>query len=356
MKHTYMGGRDAADVKSGLPVDHSGPVVIQPTLSQAQGETLPPTLQNSSAVSPDYRKSGRGFGGGALKAERAGEARHRPGRTSLDSVESNCNSHPLRKGYCGNRTFRGTHRKTGAVRFVRHDCKTWDCKFCGPRKAARYRIGIRNQAVDRELTRLLTLTLDPKKIPAGVAPVRYLNEAFRKFRVYLRRRLGVTPQFMRVLEWQKNGNPHFHILIDHYVDKRWASHAWQAVGGGWAVDIRQVAIRRVAAYVSKYLSKDLLLSAPKGARRVTCSRGIHLFEKPESDSDWELLQSPISALFGAASPHVADVRHDEENRLSGFSVPHPTPVGEFSIKETEKCLKETDQNATSGLRSGMYST
>ena len=315
-----MGGRDAADVKSGLPVDHSGPVVIQPTGPQAQGETLPSTRQNPSRVSPDHRKSGRGFGGGAPIAERLGEARLTAGVPSLDSVESNCNSYPRRKGYCGKRTLQGTHRKTSAVRLLRLDCKTWDCKFCGPRKAKRYRIAIAKKAEEHGLQRMLTLTLDPKKLPPGVAPIRYINETFRKFREYLRRRFGVAPQYIRVLESQKNGNPHFHVLIDRFIEQRWAKQAWQAVGGGWAVDIRWVDLHRVAAYVSKYLSKELLLSAPKGARRITTSRGVHIFAKPEADFIWELIPAPINSLFEAAFSCVQDVRHDEEARLSGFAL------------------------------------
>jgi hypothetical protein len=45
------------------------------------------------------------------------------------------------------------------------------------------------------------------------------------------------------------------------------------VGGGRIVDIRLVDMHRISRYLSKYLTKELLLSAPKRSRRVTVSRG-----------------------------------------------------------------------------------
>lgn len=152
-------------------------------------------------------------------------------------------------------------------------------------------------------------------------PVRYLNRIWAELRVYLRRHFGVAPQYIRILEFQKNGNPHLHILIEHYVPQAWLKQAWCALGGGWAVDIRRVDIRRVSRYLSKYLTKELLMSAPKRSRRVTTSRGIHLFEKSQVKPErWEFLKTPIWVLVEIFRKQVIEVGFDEEGVLSEFSM------------------------------------
>lgn len=188
---------------------------------------------------------------------------------------------------------------------------------CAIRRAKRYRHNIRATAEARQLQRFLTLTLDPKKIQGD--PVRYLNTAFAKLRVYLKRKHRVAPQYIRVLEFQKNGNPHFHILIDRYIDLEWIRRAWVAVGGGFMVDIRFVDVHRVSRYLSKYLTTDLLMSAPLRCRRVTTSRGIKLFEKTPSEFNWELLRVSIYRLHEMYVGYVTKPLYDENQLLESFA-------------------------------------
>jgi hypothetical protein len=168
-----------------------------------------------------------------------------------------------------------------------------------------------------QLCRLLTLTLDPAKIEGK--PVPYLNRTFAKLRVYLKRQYGVAPQYIRVLEFQKNGNPHFHILIDRYIAIEWIQAAWVAVGGGRMVDIRHVDIHRVSRYLSKYLTKEMLMSAPLRSRRVTTSRGIHLFTKPPTETEWMLIKVPIFRLLELYAKHVIASTIDEDAVLASFT-------------------------------------
>jgi hypothetical protein len=179
----------------------------------------------------------------------------------------------IRKRGCGRWTVQGTSLDGATNRFIRLNCKCWDCKYCGSRRAKRYRRAIALWAERLNLNRLATLTLDPKKLN-GEDSTKYLNRTFAKLRSVLQREYGKSITFIRILEYQKNGTAHFHLLLNCYIDQGWLKAKWQAIGGGWHVDIRLVEIQRVARYVSKYLSKELLLSAPKGSRRVTTSRDI----------------------------------------------------------------------------------
>ena len=63
--------------------------------------------------------------------------------------------------------------------------------------------------------------------------------------------------------------------------------------------MKYVKVHNVARYLSKYLTKDLLLSAPKGTRRITTSRDIHLFPKYKSEIPWEFLRDSIWSLLAA---------------------------------------------------------
>jgi hypothetical protein len=201
----------------------------------------------------------------------------------------------IRKRGCGKWSVRGTSMDGSTLNFRRLNCKCWDCKYCGPRRAKGYRYAIASWAEKLNLNRLVTLTLDPKKLN-GEDSTKYLNRTFGKLRSLLQREYGKSITFIRILEYQKNGTAHFHVLLSQYIDHTWLKAKWQAIGGGWHVDIRLVEIQRVVHYVSKYLSKELLLSAPKGARRVTTSRDIRLFEKLAKDTTWKLVKETITNL------------------------------------------------------------
>jgi hypothetical protein len=175
--------------------------------------------------------------------------------------------------------------KAGVFQYLRPDCKRLTCPHCGPRQAKKYLEAIAKRAEENKLTRCLTLTLDPAKLPPGTNSVQYIRECWNKFRVYLSREFYRPVQFICVLEFQKNGNAHFHILIDRFIDQKWVSVQWQAVGGGKIVDIRCVDVHRVKNYLTKYLTKDLMALCPKHRRRITTSRAIRLFD-PRKPSDW----------------------------------------------------------------------
>ena len=297
------GERDAVRDNSGQPVHQSGPGLTGPTLSPTAG-------RKPEARPPVQPKTGRGVG-----QSPTGCAAALP--PFLDPIEINRNTSGRGK-HCGRFTVLGHDGKTSQTKFFRINCKCWNCSYCAPRKAKRYRKAIRSIAEQRGLSRFVTLTLDPSKIEGD--PVRYLNDAFAKLRTYLRRYYGIAPTYIRVLEFQKNGNPHFHLLIDRYISWPWLQEAWQAVGGGLFVNVKFVDVHRISRYLSKYLTKELLLSAPLRSRRVTTSRSIHLFEKQSSETKWEFLRVPILVLYDRHKQRLLAVELDEDSALASFSI------------------------------------
>jgi hypothetical protein len=220
--------------------------------------------------------------------------------SSLDLLENNRNTgpnyyaRPIGRGkFCGRNCIRGIDPETGRKVYRRLNCGSWTCSYCGPRRARTARRAIREVAEGLGLNHFLTLTLDPSKLENRKLAVPHLRMCFNKFREYLKREFGKCPPYICVLEFTQAGVPHLHILFDRYIDQRWISNVWDSLGGGRIVFIKQVTVKSVARYLSKYLTKELILSAPKGSRRITTSRSIKLFPKVNSGISWELLKSSI---------------------------------------------------------------
>jgi hypothetical protein len=199
-----MGKRGAARIQnSGLPVDDSGPELrVGPTtpvtadLTSAACPPISPFASNRSDSS--QHKSRRESESGALSgASEASDEMLRSEATqrgsSLVEIQNNRNiGVPQdfqalgRNRNCGKWTIVGINGLRR--RFHRLNCKTWGCSYCGQRKAKRYRFLIGQLAEKEQLTRFLTLTLDPSKIEGD--SVRYLRSVFNKFRLYCEESLG----------------------------------------------------------------------------------------------------------------------------------------------------------------------
>lgn len=334
--NSHEGKRGAVrTTNSGLPVDHSGPGLrvgpTTPATADVNSAACPPVSDFLGCSSLSQHKSGRESESGALSGASAASDELRSNATQqgsfLDEIQINrnityesvfVNTAVGRGKHCGRFTIRGSPDGGKTQRYIRIDCKCWDCAYCGPKKARRYRNAIRELAQAHNLRRFLTLTLDPVYMDHE-DPVGYINEAFAKWRIYLKRKLGVSVVYIRILEFQKNGNPHFHILVDRFIPQPLIRNTWEAAGGGRMVFIKYVDIHRIARYLSKYLTKELLLSAPKRSRRVTVSRGISLFKKKVS-SGWQFIRMSIGRLFGELVPDLESVELDEEGILKSFVI------------------------------------
>jgi hypothetical protein len=251
------------------------------------------------------------------------------GSSSLDLRKHNRN-----KG-CGVKCVAGPMRVNGKRGFgyTRLKCKAWDCPECGPRKAYQLRRAIQRWAVENNLTRFLTLTLDPKGLDGVEDKVRYIRGVWSKFRVYVKRELGKSLSFIEVLELQQSGVPHLHVLLNKYIPQKWISSRWAALGGGRIVFIKRIVeLDRVASYLTKYLTKEVILSVPKGVRRYTTSRDIKLFASnnrlgdqyefpfmPKRPSGWYLTERPIERLYKDAGLSVMSEQFDEDGSIRAFS-------------------------------------
>ncbi len=236
-----------------------------------------------------------------------------PSSPFLDSYKNNRNS------FCGNWSVEGQIVEGGKryVHVARLGCKCWSCPVCGPKRARKLRHGIIEAATEHSLTRFVTLTLDHSHCTAENSAV-YLRECWRKLRTYTKRRYGQSIDFIAVIEFQVNGYAHLHVLVDRYIPQRWIQTAWQAVGGGKFVNIKYIDVQRIAAYLSKYLTKDIFLSHyPHGTRRYSTSRGIRLFERVKKGL-WQLIKNSVDNLRPPSGVSIAEEKRDTDGGLQWF--------------------------------------
>jgi hypothetical protein len=109
--------------------------------------------------------------------------------------------------------------------------------------------------------------------------------------------------------------------VDRYIPQEWISDSWSALGGGNIVHIKYVDVHRIAHYLAKYLTKEMLLSAPERSRRVTTSRPIRLNEKPPKETTWVMDKRSIFFLLEISRGLVTDVELDKEGFVCSITIP-----------------------------------
>ncbi len=237
-----------------------------------------------------------------------------------------------RSRHCGRFTMEGTAHDGRHTRYVRLNCKCWNCQYCGPRKAKKYKMTIGREAERLQLCRMLTLTLDPKKTKLKGA-VTEIKAVWARFRAQLRKRYGKAPNYICVMEFQHETKmPHLHVMIDRYIEFEWMKRVWEQAGGGSHVHAKGaksrpdgfVDVGRIAHYLSKYLTAELLTSAPKRSRRVTTSKAVTLNIRPATAKlySWEMVHENIFVmLYRSIRAGAAEIRWATDSILESFTVP-----------------------------------
>jgi len=226
---------------------------------------------------------------------------------------------------CGNFCLVGPLKgKLGKFGYLCLFCGSYRCNRCRNPKLKRVRAEISRIASEKKLNKMATLTLDPKSIPRRYRgrTDRCLRDCWRKMRISLGRKFGESIDYVGILEFQKNGTAHLHLLVGRFIEQKWLSDAWLAVGGGPIVDIRLVDIHRVTAYLSIYLAGDKVKHTLKllavRARIFTTSRSIRLWPKKEKRG-WWLRRTNLETFFDAAT-NPTKVRFEPVEDLKPFAL------------------------------------
>jgi hypothetical protein len=193
----------------------------------------------------------------------------------------------------------------GADVYIAARCKKLDCPVCGPKKLKYYRRRVSYWAEKYRLNKFLTLTLDPKEIPEDMDSLSYIRKCFCQFRTYMKRFFVAHGNegpihFIAVAEFTKKGIAHLHILLSEFLPGNWITKTWKAISGASIIKIKHVDLHNVAGYLSKYLTKELLLSVSYKKKRISSSRSIWINEKKEKGKFHFTLEG-IDLLFDTLS-------------------------------------------------------
>ena len=165
-------------------------------------------------------------------------------------------------------------------------CNSWECYCCGYRMRQNLVEEIERITTQRpELSRMLTLTLDPARAPDDQGEQHYyITERWNALRTRLKREIGDF-SYIWVREEQENGYPHLHVLVSRYLPQSEVEAAWDRAGMGDIVDIQRVEARKAGHYIAKYLAKDAMAHLPSGVHRYGSSADIELGVRGGSNDD-----------------------------------------------------------------------
>lgn len=199
-------------------------------------------------------------------------------------------------------------------------CGSWDCRCCGYWMKMNLLEELdRVVAEQPDLSRLLTLTVDPDWNPDREAAHRDIGEAWNRLRSYIQASYGDF-SYIWVREETERGYPHLHVLVSRFLPQSEIAAAWSRAGMGSIVDIRRVEARKAGHYVAKYLSKDAMANLPKGVHRYGSSSDIDLDVRggsSDEETDW-FLAAYDGVLGGYREAVPADFIREETPPQGGF--------------------------------------
>jgi len=134
-------------------------------------------------------------------------------------------------------------------------CRSWRCEMCRPVRSKQ----LVAQAIRGKANKFLTLTVSAASGPNPIARCKALIGAWRKMRRALEEQFQIPRlEFMAVVEAQKSGEPHLHILMRApYIEQRWISEFMAVEIGAPICWIEEVGDKKkLANYVAKYCGKD----------------------------------------------------------------------------------------------------
>ena len=185
-------------------------------------------------------------------------------------------------------------------------CNQWDCRCCGHRMKMNLLEGIDRVIRERpDLSRHLTLTVDPSRVADRETAHREIGEAWNRLKSALRASYGKFSHIW-VREEQESGYPHLHVLVSRYLPQPAVSAAWSRAGMGDVVHITKANPRKAGHYLAKYLAKDAMAFLPSGVHRYGSSSDLDLAVRGgsgEESTSWVLeAKDEVTGVWTEACP------------------------------------------------------
>lgn len=198
---------------------------------------------------------------------------------------------------------------------TRADCDSWNCPECALRMKSRWSLradmGVRLLLDAGATVDFVTIT-SHEKLKDFAATERVWRSAWAKLYAALKRK-NPDVQYMIIPERHKDGRMHVHALWSAGVTQKWLKDNARKRGLGYqAKVVHIVEAQRAAAYVVKYIGKDLGENVPPHFRRVRVSRGWADIPEPVTALDgltWEYVgtNGALQSVYDRAKEHKIDL-------------------------------------------------
>lgn len=229
-------------------------------------------------------------------------------------------------------------------------------KTTGFTMAARQKIRRAVENSEMPLRYFLTLTFDPKELQGWEKDANdNVRHDFAKFRLHrfldaltkhCQRRYKEKLLYIWVAELQKNGNIHFHLLINLFIPVGYTQSLWKH-GNLDAMKLKGLAdINHAVNYLRKYMTKDE--NAVIQGNRYNICKELRQTMKPIHDEN--IREMKFHEVVKGKSTHedVLDIIHimkeDIENQGGivldfGFNIPMPRRSRDYKCKKSGKWKK-----------------
>lgn len=199
--------------------------------------------------------------------------------------------------------------KGAIVRKIPLKCKSWTCDKCRVKKAKKYSERTFRLFQGVPHVRFLTVTFDRSRSLRETwefAPV-----AWNRFRTAFTKKYGKT-RFVRVVEPQKDGYPHYHILLDRYIPAGWLTRELKSAGFGPIRDIQLISSRDGFYYVLKYLRKKWRKTK---ADEILKYLTVRRYSSSRSDNDDGRPERRMGLISFAGSSECADLQMEKITQI-----------------------------------------
>jgi hypothetical protein len=192
---------------------------------------------------------------------------------------------------------------------VKAKCKAYKCPVCGPKKVWKLKKYIQKHVASWNEAILWTFTISDKVL-SGMSPqekFRFASRCWKTFRDLLYKNKSLSGsqkdfQYIKTVEVQENGSPHYHAILDRFVwqptlNKLWiraiqynSNYSGTPGNANVSWENKKLKKKNVGNYITKYILKQIQdLDQNLIFRRWSKSGLGSIYPVKETTGDWVFL-------------------------------------------------------------------
>lgn len=215
---------------------------------------------------------------------------------------------------------------------VKAQCKAYKCPVCGPKKTFFLKKFIQKYIDKWQNVTLWTFTFSSHIFVNMKLQERLklASKIWKTFRDLLARDKSMSVyqknfQYLKVVELQENGSPHYHAVVDRFIRQQKINQLWQKAikynttytgtpgNANFSPPNKQLKKKNVGAYITKYISKQIAdIQEDVNFRRWSKSGKGSIFPKYESTGDWVFLTLNLEQQCVTSAIELVILRRNDE--------------------------------------------